>query len=276
MKITSVGALLTYLLLLLATPVSAQSAVDYGSNMGNYVEVKNTRIYYETYGSGTPVLLLHGGMGSISNFQQLIPELSRHYKLIAMDSPSHGRSKSIDSLSYSILADYVVALIQTLELEKPHIIGYSDGAIVGMLAAQRAPNHIGKLVFGAGALSPYASKPEGLQMLQNIHPEQFPDALVSAYKAKSPNPENWTKFVYDSKKMWLDPVWVPKDMLPRTNTSVLVLFGDRDPFIPLTHSVEIHESLPKSQLCVLPDTGHEVFNSPERIIPILLTYLSEE
>lgn len=276
MKNATIRGFLACLLLALAAPVSAQPEVDYGSNKGAYVAVKNTRIYYETYGEGTPVLLLHGGMGSISNFRQLIPELSRHYKLIAMDSPSHGRSESIDSLSYSILAEYVVALIETLELEKPHIIGYSDGAIVGMLATNRAPNQIGKLVFGAGALNPYASKPEGLQMLQNIRPEQFPDAFVSAYKAKSPNPENWTKFVYDSKKMWLDPVWVPKDILPQLNTPVLVLFGDRDPFIPLTHSVEIHESLPNSQLCILPETGHEVFNTPERIIPVLIAFLSEE
>src|SRR6056297_1962510 len=102
---------LTLIFLLINFQLLAQSKVEYGSNNGQYLEVDNTKIYYEQYGEGSPVLLLHGGMGSISNFNTLIPDLSKHFKLIAIDSPSHGRSYSIDSLSYNILSDYVVKIV---------------------------------------------------------------------------------------------------------------------------------------------------------------------
>lgn len=255
--------------------IVAQTAIDYGSNEGQYVKVRNTDIYYEEYGEGPPTLLIHGGLGSISNFKKIIPELSNHLRLLAIDSPGHGRSQSIDSLSYKILAEYFVDLIYTLNLNKVNVIGYSDGAIVGMLMAHMAPYKIEKLVFGAGALGPKASKPEGLQMLQSITPEILPEDFSNSYKAKSPNPDNWEKFVYDSKKMWLNEIWIPKEIVPKIECKVLVLYGDRDQFIPLSHSFEIYEELPNAELSILPNTGHEIFNKPKSVNPILIDFLLE-
>lgn len=271
MKIT-----LAILFLLVSSQLFGQSDLEYGSNGGQYIELDDTKIYYEEYGAGSPVLLLHGGMGSISNFSKLIPGLSEHFKIIAIDSPSHGRSYSIDSLSYDILAEYVVKAVDKLQLDKLDIVGYSDGAIVGMLVADKIPERINRIVFGAGALSPHASKPEGLKMLQDFSPEILPDAYAASYKRKSPNPDHWEEFVYDSKDMWLQDIWIPKEILPGMKSKVLVLFGDRDPFIPLSHTLDIYNDLPNSELCILPDTGHEIFNNPELANPILLTFLSEK
>ena len=266
---------LTIIFLLINFQLFAQSIVEYGSNNGQYLEVDNTKIYDEQYGEGSPVLLLHGGMGSISNFNTLIPDLSKHFKLIAIDSPSHGRSYSIDSLSYNILADYVVKIVDKLNLDKIDIVGYSDGAIVGILVANKIPNKINKIVFGAGALSPHASKPEGLKMLQNFSPEILPEEYATSYKKKSPNPNHWEEFVYNSKEMWLQDVWIPKEILPKIESKVLVLFGDRDPFIPLNHSIEIYNDLPNGELCILPNTYHDIFNDSKISNEILLTFLSE-
>ena len=252
-----------------------QSQIDYGSNQGQYVKVNNTNIYYEEYGEGHPVLLLHGGMGSISNFQKLIPNLSKHFRLIAVDSPSHGRSESIDSLSYNILAEYVVKIVDKLNLNRLDIIGYSDGAIVGMLVANMMPEKIDNLVFGAGALKPSASRPAGLKMLQNISPETLPEEFETSYKKKSPNPNHWEEFVYNSKEMWLQDIWIPAEILPKIQSKVLVVFGDRDQFIPLNHSIDIYKALPNSQLCILPKIYHDIFNNPETTNPILIKFLSE-
>lgn len=153
----------------------SQSSIEYGSNNGKYIQINNTAIYYEEYGEGTATIMLHGGLGSISDFGKVIPELSKHARLIAVDSPSHGRSESIDSLSYQILANYIVEIIEKLKLDEFNIVGYSDGAIVGMLVANMVPKKIKKLVFGAGALNPKASKPEGLEMLKSITPEILPE-----------------------------------------------------------------------------------------------------
>ena len=119
------------LFLLINFQLLGQSKVEYGSNDGQYLEVGNTKIYYEQYGEGSPILLLHGGMGSISNFNTVIPNLSKHFKLIAIDSPSLGRSYSIESLSYNILAVYVVNLGDSVRLEKSASVGSSGGASGG-------------------------------------------------------------------------------------------------------------------------------------------------
>jgi pimeloyl-ACP methyl ester carboxylesterase len=266
---------LAILFLLINLHLLGQSKVEYGSNNGKYLEIDNTKIYYEQYGEGSPVLLLHGGMGSISNFNTLIPDLSKHFKLIAIDSPSHGRSYSIDSLSYNILAEYIVKIVDKLKLDKVDIVGYSDGAIVGMLVADKIPNKINKIVFGAGALSPHASKTEGLKMLQNFSPEILPDEYAKSYKDKSPNPNHWEEFVYDSKEMWLQDIWIPREILPKINSKVLVLFGDRDQFIPLNHSIEIYKDLPNSELCILPNTYHDIFNNSKATNSVLIKFLSE-
>ena len=105
---------LAILFFLINLQLLGQTKVEYGSNNGQYLEVNNTKIYYEQYGEGSPVLLLHGGMGSISNFDTLIPDLSKHFKLIAIDSPSHGRSYSIDSLSYNIIANNISVIKRSL------------------------------------------------------------------------------------------------------------------------------------------------------------------
>lgn len=263
------------LFLIINFQLFGQSEVELGSNEGQYLEVNNTKIYYEQYGEGFPVLLLHGGLGSISNFTTLIPDLSKHFKLIAIDSPSHGRSYSIDSLSYNIIADYVVKIVEKLKLDKVDIIGYSDGAIVGILVADKIPNKIKKIVFGAGALSPHASKPEGLRMLQNFSPKTLPEEYAASYKANSPNPSHWEDFVYNSKEMWLQDIWIPKEILPKIESEVLVLFGDRDPFIPLNHSIEIYKALPNAQLCILPNMSHNIFNNSNTTNDVLVKFLSE-
>lgn len=253
----------------------SQSSIEYGSNNGKYIQINNTAIYYEEYGEGTATIMLHGGLGSISDFGKVIPELSKHARLIAVDSPSHGRSESIDSLSYQILANYIVEIIEKLKLDEFNIVGYSDGAIVGMLVANMVPKKIKKLVFGAGALNPKASKPEGLEMLKSITPEILPENFAISYRNKSPNPDHWEKFVYNSKEMWLQEVWIPQEILPNTNCKVLILFGDRDQFIPLSHAIDIHAALPNSELCILPKIYHDIFSNPELINPVLINFLIE-
>lgn len=252
-----------------------QSQIEYGSNQGKYIVVDSTKIYYEEYGDGHPVILLHGGMGSISNFGKVIPDLSKHFKLILIDSPNHGRSHSIDSLSYNILAEYVVKIITELKLNKLDIIGHSDGAIVGMLVAEKIPGKINKLVFGGGSLNPGASTPLGLKFLHDISPDKISKEWVDSYKKKSPDPNDWEKFIYNSKKMWLQDTWIPLEILPRIKSKVLVLSGDRDQFIPVKHTVDIYSALPDSELCILPNTYHDIFNNPKTTNPILINFLSK-
>jgi len=259
--------------LLISVNISIAQAIEFGSNNGDYLEVNTTKLYYETYGDGVPLVLLHGGLGSISNFKAVIPELARHFKVIAVDSPGHGRSEQIDSLSYQIMAEYIATFIDDLKLNSVNILGYSDGAITGLLVSHLRPQKVHRLIFGAGALSPSASTPEGLAMLMNFSADMLPPEWEESYRQKSPNPDYWDEFIQDSKNMWLDEVWISREILPEIQTKVLVLFGDRDPFIPLKHALEIYELIPESELGILPNTPHEMFQYPAITNPIVIDFL---
>lgn len=274
MKRSIVFLLLVFSLIFLQKKSYGQ--ITYGSNNGQYVQVYDTKLYYEIYGNGTPLLLLHGGLGSIANFKNVIPELSRHFKVIALDSPGHGRSEYIDSLSYEIMADYVVRAIEKLDLDSVYIAGFSDGAITGLLAAHDNPEKIKRVVFGAGALSLNDSTPEGIDMLRSVTPRNLPESFELTYKEKSPNPDMWEIFVSNSKAMWLQDVWIPKSKLKDIKSRTLILFGDRDPYIPFEHGIQIYNAIPKSEFCVLPNTLHNVFNDPEIVNSILINFLSQE
>ena len=142
--------------------------INYGSNHGKHITISNTNIYYEEYGSGMPLLLFHGGFGSIHDFQQVIPKLSKHYRVIAVDSPGHGRSEQADSLSFDLMADYYSIMIDQFKLDSVYIIGYSDGGITRPVAQGYA-----------------FSAPPGVKLGQRMAP-----SLINIYKeAKSGNPD---------------------------------------------------------------------------------------
>ena len=170
----------------------------------------------------------------------------------------------------------IALFIDKIEISNINIMGYSDGAITGLLTAHLRPNKVRKLVFGAGALSPGASKPEGYTMLKNFSSDMLPPEFEENYRAKSPNPDYWNQFILDSKRMWLEKVWIPQEILPELKCKVLVLFGDRDQFIPLGHALEIYNLIPKSELSVLPNIPHEMFNYPTIINPVVINFLLNE
>lgn len=119
-----------------------------GSNIetGKYVEIDKIKIYYETYGQGTPLLLIHGGIGSIENFKKCIPKLASHFKVIALDSPGHGRSSQTDSLSYQFLSDKISIFIDSLQLDSLYVMGWSDGGVIGLILASDRPDKVKKLI----------------------------------------------------------------------------------------------------------------------------------
>src|SRR6186713_923625 len=106
--------------------------IEYGSNNGSVISINGKNIYYEEYGQGTPVLLLSGGgiNRSIRDFGKCIPGLSKHFRVIAPDTPGQGRSEQTDSLSYNLLTDFMSQLIDSLKIDSCYVMGWSDGAIV--------------------------------------------------------------------------------------------------------------------------------------------------
>src|SRR6266566_2238622 len=117
---------------------------------GKYAKVNGINLYYETHGSGRPLILLHGGLMSSETFGPVLPQLSERHQVIAPDLQGHGRTADIDRpLDVRLMADDIAALIDHLELDKPDVVGYSLGGGVAFFTAIDHPQKVGKLVMAS-------------------------------------------------------------------------------------------------------------------------------
>ncbi len=235
--------------LAMASVLRAQSPISYGNNKsaGQYAHVNGIDVYYETYGQGEPLLLLHGNGGSISAFSNNIGELSKNFKVIAMDSRAQGKTiDQKDSLSFEMIADDGAALLQTLKVDSAFVLGWSDGGIVGLLMAIRHPQMVRRLMItGANlwpdstAIVPWLWK-EQKSMVDTVHTQNF--------SAKEKN--DWKLFMLD----WLQPN-ITLAQLQTIRCPTLVIGGDRD-VIRVEHTVLIEQNIPNGFLWIVPNSGH--------------------
>ena len=272
----SVESTIIFILLFSYSWLTYGQEINYGSNQGKYIEINNTKLYFEEYGSGMPLLLLHGGFGSIHDFQQVIPKFAKHFKVIAVDSPGHGRSEQSDSLSFDLMADYYSKMIDQLKLDSVYVIGYSDGGITGLLLAEKRPIIVKKVIVSGANSRMDALKPEILEYLKLINPSFIETNLkewLEDYRSKSPEKDKWEKFITDITKMYSQDTLITDQTLSNIKAKTLLVFGDRDA-IKLEHGIELYQKISGSQLCILPNTPHEVFSeSPELISDIGIDFL---
>src|SRR5215813_5661531 len=114
---------------------------------GQYAQVNGINIYFETHGSGRPLILLHGGLGSGEMFGPILPALTERHRVIAPDLQGHGRTADIDRpIDPRLMADDIAALIDHLGLDRPDLVGYSLGGGVALQTAVKYPAKIGRLV----------------------------------------------------------------------------------------------------------------------------------
>jgi pimeloyl-ACP methyl ester carboxylesterase len=251
--------LFSFILLL---PFFGKAQLNYGSNNGSYVTIRGSKIYYETYGKGTPVILLHGGIGSIATFNKIIPGLSQKYQLIIPDAPGHGRSELADSaLSYQLIADYYSKMIDFLKLDSAYIIGWSDGGIEALILAKNRPDKIKKILasgpnYRADGLKPEEVGDWGDKFSLEIFEKSFAPWIAN-YTLISPQ-KNWKRIVTESQKMWFQEEYFPLNDLTKIHIPVLIIFGDRDQY-KLEHGIEMHRAIKNSQFCVIPNCSHGTF-----------------
>jgi pimeloyl-ACP methyl ester carboxylesterase len=266
----------TILLALLLTP-AAKCQINYGSNeqAGKYADVNGIKIYYEIYGAGEPLLLLHGQGGSIQTFLLQIPELSKHFKVIAVDSRAQGRSTDSDKeITYGLMASDMSALMDKLNLTSVHVVGWSDGGNIGLELALAQPQKVKKLVtFGANYTHEnFMAPPDSVTMdpndprLLKVTPmlqklKEGLDKLSPAVRKKlSDLGEKYPNLTVEQLKQ----IKVP----------VLVVVGDRD-LINLDQTISLFRSLPHSQLLIVPGASHAVpIEQPELINSQVIKFLS--
>ncbi len=245
----------------------------YGKNsaVGKFVELNGAKIYYEEYGKGEPLLLIHGNSGSIETMGNQIDYFKNKYRVIAADSRGHGKSElKTDSLTFVQMTKDTEALVNHLKLDSISIIGWSDGGIVGLQMGISGKSKIKKIVAMGANLRPdstaiYSWAVKGLQNERKLFSTKIKEKDTS---------ENWNLLKQISGLLADQPNIVAKD-LSKIKAKVLVIAGDRD-VIRNEHTVEIFENIPKAQLCIMPGETHFApASSPEVFNAIANKFLSE-
>ena len=224
--------------------------IHYGDNpkAGKYYTVRGIKIYTEVYGSGKPLLLIHGNGGSINSFSGTIPYFSKKYKVIAADSRAQGKTvDSGDSLSFEMMADDFAALLTEMNVDSAYVIGWSDGGINAILLAMRHPEKLIRLVSTGANMTPDSSAIRPTDWLESRkYYETTRNKIFTSAKEKN----DWKLFMLD----WLQPnVSLPE--LRGVRCPSLIICGDRD-IITIEHTKGIYAHIPNAFLWVVPNSGH--------------------
>jgi pimeloyl-ACP methyl ester carboxylesterase len=232
-----------------ALPVSSSGRTMYGknANVGKFAAIRGFKMYYEIYGTGKPLLLIHGNGGSIENFNNQIPYFAKKYKVIAVDSRAQGKSADpSDSLTYEMMADDLNALLNQLRVDSSYVIGWSDGGINGLLLAMRHPEKVKKLAITGANLWPDTTsvEPDLFKWIVSTNDSLAKVAQTPAIKAEK-------KLL---NLMVFNPHISTAD-LRNVKCPTLVIGGDNDVILP-KHTMVIAEAIPQSYLWILPNSGH--------------------
>ncbi|MGY3696114.1 pimeloyl-ACP methyl ester carboxylesterase [Bradyrhizobium sp. USDA 3240] len=257
--------LLWALLLLLPVQVSAAplwqtlppTPPAVSGERSGHAKVNGISLYYATIGHGPPVVLLHGGLSNSDYWGHQVKALARRHMVIVVDSRGHGRSTRDDRpYGYDLMADDVVALLDALHIAKADVVGWSDGAILGLDIALRHSDRVGK-VFAFAANTVTSGVQEGVERAPVF--ARFIERARGEYAKLSATPKDYDAFVTQITKMWeTEPNWTD-DQLRSIKATVLVVDGDHDEAIKRAHTEYIAATIPNAGLLILPNVSHFAF-----------------
>jgi pimeloyl-ACP methyl ester carboxylesterase len=268
---------------LIAFGVSTSSTAAAANNGGTqqYVIVNGAKLYTESFGKGTPLLFLHGGMTFFdSAYVRQRDYFAANHLVIGIDQRGHGHSPDGSwQLSYQLMADDTAAVIQKLKVGPVDVVGHSDGGNIALLLARDHPELVRRVVisganlrgwsaadFEARKRMPPAQVEEKVQKLASLLPSSF----RIDYGSVSPDGlAHWMAMVTKCYWLWGQPIVIEPGDLNKIQAPVLVMAGDHD-LIALEQTTEIFRSLPHGQLFLVPGTGHATFQSRPELVNIAI------
>lgn len=237
--------------------------------------VDGVKIHYAIYGQGSPVVFLHGGLANTSYWGNQVPAVAAHHTVILVDSRGHGRStRDARPYGYDLMADDVVALLDHLGIPKADVVGWSDGAILGLDLALRHKDHVGKVFAFAANTLPSGVK-DGVE--KNPTFAAYIERAGHEYAELSATPKEYDAFVEQIGKMWAEqPNWTGAQ-LEMIDTPVLVVDGDHDEAIKREHTEYIAATVPHAGLLILPNVSHFAFlQDPKLFNYAILHFLGDD
>src|SRR5687768_473125 len=254
---------------------ATQQSIPYGNNpqAGNYFNVGDAKLYYEVYGKGKPIVMLHGGVyGYIDEFEPFINRLSENYQVICIATRGHGKSEIGNApFTYKQRAEDAYKLSRSITKDSVTVLGFSDGGYSGLKLAALYPSLVKKLIaIGVGDF------PKNKPRKFNYNAQELMKSSSSFFEkrlALMPEPKRWNESLSKLNKLYNED-YVSTETFEKIKCPVLVLNGDRDDYQTLENVVKCTKAIPHSQLSIIPGCHHVVFfcNFPavwEAMLPFL-------
>jgi pimeloyl-ACP methyl ester carboxylesterase len=248
------------------TPTLPQPAAESG-----LAPVNGVKIWYATFGSGEPVILLHGGLAHAEYWGKQVPALAARYRVVVMDSRGHGRSsRDARPFGYDVMTDDVVGLMDFLKIGKAALVGWSDGAIVGLDMALRHPERLSKLFAFAANSDPSGVKDVAASPVFTA----FIKRAEKEYEKLSPTPGEYKAFLEPISRMWAtQPNWTA-EQLATIRVPIWIVDGDHDEAIKRENTLFMADHIPKAGLLLQPGVSHFSFlQDPQQFNDDLLHFL---
>lgn len=244
------------------------------TNDENYIENDGARIWYSSYGSGSPVILLHGGLGHSGNWGYQIPALiSNGYHAILIDSRGHGRStRDARPYTYELMASDVLAVMDTLNLEKAAFIGWSDGACIALILAAQASTRVAGVFFFGCNMDPSGAKEfKFTPIIGRCIARHTKD-----YAELSSTPGNFEDFSNAVGLMQSAQPDFSTNDLAQINVPVRIVQSEHDEFIKQEHAEYLALNIPNAQLFNLQGVSHFApLQRPEKFNSLIFEFLRE-
>jgi pimeloyl-ACP methyl ester carboxylesterase len=225
-----------------------------------YLSIGGSQIFYRTAGNGEPLLLLHGGFGTVEDFASQILELAKHFKVVAFERPGHGHTTdSKEPFHFDTMSQNTADFIEALGCGPTNLMGWSDGAAIALLVSISRPDLVKRLVCVGGFFNSNSVPLKDQEWIRSATPESFRKSmatLVKRYDEASPDgPDHFSVVFEKTKKLWLTEPDIKKEDLGRITAPTLLMVGDRDAIIP-EHTLDLFRSIKGAQLCVIPGATH--------------------
>jgi pimeloyl-ACP methyl ester carboxylesterase len=247
---------------------------------GDYVDVDGLKTYYEVHGSGEPLLLLHGGFGNAPSMAPMARVLAKHYRVYLPERRGHGHTPDIGDITYNLMAQDTAEFMKAMGIERAHIVGYSDGAIICFYLGMHYPQLVEKLVPVSGNFHWNGLSDHMRAVFEKSTPEAFAQVLgdlVTYYSEVSPDGAEHFPVVFAKlQRLFLTEPNLGVEELAKIKAPTLVIAADRD-LMTLQHTLALHEAISGSQLCIVPGANHNlVFNRADDVCVAVLRFLSKD
>jgi pimeloyl-ACP methyl ester carboxylesterase len=242
------------------------------------IKLGDITIYFEAQGAGEALILLHGGFGSADIWANQIPFFSEHYYIIAPDSRSQGRTTDSDApLSYHLMAEDIIHLMDYLGISSAYIVGWSDGGDTGIDLAIHHPDRVKALVAYGANISPDGYQDSFLDYVRNVTVDDIKLMVGNKYLEMMPDSARLPSILEKMRTLYLtEPNFTPEELATIT-TPALILDGQNETVIRLDHPQRIAKLIPNAQLVILPNAGHSaVTENPSAWNNAVLDFLRDK